>query len=255
VTGRAALLAGVILAAAAPAGAEPAAALAPLASPSPYVEMAVPGHQPAVVSLPLGSTGPRPVLIITHGNYDRPEWECEIWRTIVGNRAFVLCPRGELRPGTEKLEHPRYRYRNNQALEKEVDAALTALQARFAGRVQGAPYVYAGFSQGSIMGPPILSRRGKDFPRAVLLEGGSTQWDGRRARAFAAAAGAGARVLFVCGLPGCAATSRRAGKLLERHGVKTRVLYGKNVGHFYADKVSEQVTGSLDWLIEGDPRW
>src|SRR5689334_2604590 len=64
----------------------------------PFIELPVEGHGAAVVSLPLGARDKRPVVIATHGNYDRPEWQCEVWREIVGDAAFVLCPRGSMRP-------------------------------------------------------------------------------------------------------------------------------------------------------------
>src|SRR5688500_7019775 len=65
-----------------------------LQAPSPYVELDIPGHVPAVVSLPLGSTRRRPVIVATHGAGDRAEYHCELWRAIVGDRGFVVCPRG-----------------------------------------------------------------------------------------------------------------------------------------------------------------
>lgn len=76
-------------------GAAPAdAPLEPLSSPSALVELPVPRHGPAVLSIPLGATSRRPVLVAAHGAGDRPEWQCALWRGIVKDRAFVLCPRG-----------------------------------------------------------------------------------------------------------------------------------------------------------------
>src|SRR5262245_9947598 len=93
---------------------------APLAAPSSYETLAVDGgFGRAVVSLPLGSTGKRPVVIAAHGNYDRPEWQCEVWRGIVRNRGFVLCPRGVPRPDSPSRTDIRFTYRNQPLLWRE----------------------------------------------------------------------------------------------------------------------------------------
>src|SRR5262245_33853722 len=54
-----------------------------LTAAEPFVDLPVEGHGAAVVSLPRGARDKRPVVIATHGNYDRPEWQCEVWREIV----------------------------------------------------------------------------------------------------------------------------------------------------------------------------
>src|SRR5205823_5127523 len=64
----------------------------------PLVSLAVPGFSNAIVSVPIGTKRPMPLLLATHGNYDRPEWQCETWRQIIGDAGFVLCPRGVRRP-------------------------------------------------------------------------------------------------------------------------------------------------------------
>jgi pimeloyl-ACP methyl ester carboxylesterase len=221
----------------------------------PLADLDVAGFQPAVVSLPVGTRGPRPVLVATHGNFDRPEWQCEIWREIVRDAGFVLCPRGVRRDDT--LHYPkaeiRYHYRSNARLEQEIVAGLAALRRRFPGRVDPGPAVYTGFSQGAIMGVPIVKRAPQSYPRVVLLEGGAGGLDGATVKVLAK--GGVKRVLFACGQPGCARTAKRVAKQLEAAGIGARVLYAGNVGHSYAELVSRQVRAELGWLVEGDGRW
>jgi hypothetical protein len=228
--------------------------LPPLAG-EPLGALEVPGFQAAVVSLPLGTRDVRPVLVATHGNFDRPEWQCEIWREIVGPAGFVLCPRGVRRDDT--LHYPkdevRYHYRSNAQLEKEIVAGLAALRRRYPGRVDPGPAVYTGFSQGAIMGVPIVKRAPASYPRVVLLEGGAGGIDAATIKGWAR--GGVKRVLFACGQPGCNRTAKQAAKLLEAAGIGARVLYGGNVGHSYAELVSRQVRGELPWLVAGDDRW
>jgi hypothetical protein len=40
----------------------------------------------------------RPIALATHGNYDRPSWQCHEWQRLLGARAFVLCPLAEIAP-------------------------------------------------------------------------------------------------------------------------------------------------------------
>jgi predicted esterase len=244
----------LLLAPCARAGAAPPAEPPPLEG-EPLVDLAVPGFQPAVVSLPLGTRDLRPVLVAAHGNFDRPEWQCEIWREIVRDAGFVLCPRGVRRDDT--LHYPkdyvRYQYRSNAQLEKEIVAGLAALRARYPGRVDPGTLVYTGFSQGAIMGVPIVKRAPASYPRVVLLEGGTGGLDGATIKALAR--GGCKRILLACGQPGCARAAGHVAKQLEAAGIGARVLYSGNVGHSYAELVSRQVRAELVWLVEGDARW
>src|SRR5262249_55394568 len=131
---------------------------------APFVSLAVEGFGDAVVSVPIGADGKRPIVIATHGNYDRPEWQCEVWRELVQARAFVLCPRGVARADSPSHDEVRFTYANNRALEREVTAALAALRARFAEFADDGAVVWTGFSLGAIMGVPIASRAPATFP-------------------------------------------------------------------------------------------
>jgi predicted esterase len=212
----------------------------------------VPGFRPAVVSLPLGATGRRPVLVALHGNFDRPEWQCEIWRGIVGARGFVLCPRGVPRGDVPK-SWDRWEFGALARTEKELDAALAALAAAYPDHVDPGPVVFTGFSLGAILGTPIVKKSPARYPRVVLIEGGQSGWTRPRAKAFVA--GGGARVLFACGQASCQASSRSAAKIVEAAGGGARVAYLGSVGHTYDGKVADAIAMEWDWLVEGDARW
>ncbi len=93
-----------------------------LESPLPIVPLPVAGFPDAVVSIPICATAPRPVIVATHGMWDFPEGLCDNWRWIVGDRAWVLCPRGD--PMPDKT----FRYKSGPALAKEIDSGLQALE-------------------------------------------------------------------------------------------------------------------------------
>jgi dienelactone hydrolase len=240
---------------------EPAVAEAPLApavhallqAPDPFISLPVEGYEPAVVSLPLGARGKRPVVLATHGNYDRPEWQCAVWRGIVGDRAFVLCPRGFARPDSPSRDDVRFSYQTNEALDREVTAALAALAARFPDHADVDRPLYTGFSLGAIMGVSIAARAPLRYPRLVLIEGGHDRWTHASAAAFVK--GGGQRVLFVCSQAWCESDARLAGSRLRAAGGAVKVVRGRDVGHSYSGPVAEETKRALGWVLEDDDRW
>jgi hypothetical protein len=236
----------------APTATEVDAGTVPLASPSPLVALAVPPFRDAVVSLPLGATTPRPLVIASHGNYDRPEWQCSTWRDIVGDCAFVLCPRGVPRTDSPGPDDVRFTYDGAAPLAREIEAGLTALRARFGAYIDEGPVLYTGFSLGAILGVPFVTRDPARYTRAVLIEGGHSAWTAAAAKQFRAHGGE--RVLFACGQPSCVGDAKAASARLAKTGAATRVVLGPGVGHGYTGPVATAVKNELAWLLEGDER-
>src|SRR5688572_24251129 len=52
-------------------------------APSGFVELDVPGFRTAVVSVPADTSRARRIVVALHGNFDRPEWQCQVWRRII----------------------------------------------------------------------------------------------------------------------------------------------------------------------------
>ncbi|MBL8741681.1 MAG: hypothetical protein JNK04_11325, partial [Myxococcales bacterium] len=213
----------------APESALPSEASVAVAEPPPQVPapatvaLPVAGFADAVLAVPVGAGDPRPLVIATHGNFDRPEWQCDVWSKILRGRAFVLCPRGIARPDSPAPDDTRFTYRHNRDLEREVDAAWAALRtSRYAPFVAEGPATWAGFSLGAIMGVAIAERRPRDFATLLLVEGGVDRFLDEAARAFAK--GGGQRVLFVCAQRGCSGTASARAKALERAGLKASVI-------------------------------
>jgi predicted esterase len=227
-------------------------ALAPLAADADLIRLPVAGYRDAVVSVPVGATVPRPVVIALHGNFDRPEWQCEVWRGITEGKAFVVCPRGIPRPDAPR-SLDRWTYGKGTDVRGEVTAALSALGKRFENYVASGPVLYAGFSLGAIHGVGIVAEDGQRYPRAVLVEGGHDGWTPARAKSYAAAGGK--RVLFACGQRGCKAGAARAEKNLRREGIETQIVFGGEVGHTYDGPVATEIGRAWTWLVGGDPRF
>jgi predicted esterase len=195
------------------------------------------------------------VMVITHGAGDNPSWQCEWWRTLVRDRAFLLCPRG-IPAGRLPSGNMGYAYASEPALERETLAAIAALGARHGPYVDTERMIYAGFSQGAAFGVPFLARHAGRFRAAILLEGGARADSWTMARAHAMSREGLGRVLFGCGQTGCAQAARTAAGRLERAGIEARVFHAQGAGHTYAGTGVERETyAAFDWVIDGDPRW
>ncbi|MBX3183053.1 MAG: hypothetical protein KIT72_17325 [Polyangiaceae bacterium] len=243
-------------------------ALPPLRAPQRLVELEVSGFRPATVSLPLGATEPRPILVALHGNYDRPEWQCMVWGELVRYAAFVLCPRGIPRTDAPKSED-RWTYGALGATLKELYAGLRALREAYPDHADVGPAVFTGFSLGAILGVHALGpepgssvarERGEEppFQHAILVEGGAEGWHARRATRFVAERPlqvAGAGVLFGCGQHACRQQGTRAARLLTQGGATAQVAFGGNVGHTYDGQVAAAIAEALPELLGSDPRW
>lgn len=240
----------------APAAAAAEGSLPPLEAPSPLVELPVPGHGAMVVSLPLGATTPRPVVVAAHGAGDRPDWQCRAWRDIVGDRAFVACPRGFPMDPRLPPSLTGYFYTTHLQLGKEVTAALAALAARYPDHLDPSAPVYAGFSQGAIMGALLLPHHPARFARAVLIEGGYggfQEWNLQMARWFRERDGRS--VLLACGRAQCADEAERSAGYMQREGLQARVVHAPGAGHTYGGAVWDEVARAFPWLVSGDERF
>lgn len=237
------------------------AAPPPVASPLPAPEppkslqgkelapLAVPGFADAVVSLPLGTTKRRPIIVACHGNYDRPEWQCATWRSILGDaRAFVLCPRGIARPDSPSADDTRFTYASADAMTKELDAGLASLRAKYGEFVDEGPMIYTGFSLGAIYGVSYVLRDPSRFPRLVLTEGSHGNWTPSAVNAFAKKGGE--RVLFACGQPSCVTMATTVANVMKKVTLDAKVVHGKGVGHGYTGPVADEIQALLPWLID-----
>ena len=217
----------------------------------PFVALKVEGFADAVVSIPSGATEPRPVVTALHGNFDRPEWQCEVWREITAAYPFILCPRGVPR-GDAPKSWDRWTYGAMQKVKAELYAGLDALQKRYGDHVDDGPVIFTGFSLGAILGRYIVKDAPERFPRAVFTEGGNQGWNWL-ARAYKK--GGGQRVLLACGQAACVATSKAAARYAQSVELPARVANGGKLGHAYDGPVAAAITRAWPWLLAGDNRF
>jgi len=196
---------------------------------------------------------PAPVVVVVHGNFDRPEWECDLWKKVAGFHGWVLCPRGVRTPAATVAED-RWTYRGGAtAVSKEIHAGLQALEERYPGLVRREQMVYAGFSLGAILATDIVTGADGLFPVVFLIEGGLTQAQGR----WGALKKAG---VVAVGLAMSAADGRKEALALiprlEREGFATVFVDMKGAGHNYSpdfDTTGRAALADLLGRISADP--
>ena len=223
--------------------------LAPLTDARWLEPLDLPDGEAAFVSVPLGTTVPRPVVVAVHGAGDRPEWACGGWRGVTDAYPFIVCPRGS------DSGDGRFHWKSPDQIRKIVALSLPALHARFGPYVDAGPLLYAGFSLGAIHGARIVRDDPTTYPLVMLSEGGYGQTTSPAfARAFKR--GSGRRVLFGCSTGSrCVSRLRVAAKLLESAGVEARVNDAGVVGHNLNAEAVASLKRDWGWLIHDDPRW
>jgi predicted esterase len=204
------------------------------------------GHR-AVVSVPLGATEPRPIVVGVHGAGDRAEWACGGYRIATGAYPFVVCPEGNP-AGAGKFSTA-----GSVALAADIDAAVRLTREKFGRWVADGPLLYAGFSLGAIHAVPLLAKQGSTFPRVLLLEGAFHEWTPALARSFVESGGE--RVMLVCAGSDCSGSFGAAKRDLERAGAAVEIV-GAGTGRHNLDGPMMKVLAShWAWLVEGDARW
>jgi predicted esterase len=204
----------------------------------------VPGFLPAVFFSPAGE-GVRPLVVAAHGAGGSPHWECEYWRRLTRDKAFVLCLRGTAMGGDS------FYFKNHHALRDELAAAIGAARAR-APRIAPGGGIYAGFSQGASMGSLVVTTQATQLPYVVLIEG-FEQWNVALGRSFERKGGKG--VLFACGTAPCATKADKSQLALSKTALRARAKHAVGAGHTPVGAVQQAVSENLAWLVEGDPLW
>jgi len=211
-------------------------------------DLAIDGFEPAVVVPPDGSSPPPwRLVVVLHGNFDRPEWECETWRAVGGRKGWLLCPRGIPREDAEP-DLDRWTYRTAHDVAKETAAAVEALRDARPGEVREDGAVLVGFSLGAHMAWRVVaSRAAPVFELVVFGEGGYfVEADSARQ-----AVDRGVRkVLFLCGeLTRCVDSVEQAERRWRSGGAEVERIVMPGTAHEYAadfDPIAQRI---FQWLL------
>jgi predicted esterase len=198
------------------------------------------------VALPTGATEVRPVVVAVHGAGDRPDWACSEWRAIFGPKPFIVCPRGTPMAGG-------FVWSSADALKVAIGRAVDGTRVRHGAHLDEGPRVYAGFSQGAILGASIVEGAPDVYPYAIFHEGLGDVGGRRFTRAFAEHAGK--RIILACSQAGCDRIRRAPLAALVQAHIDAKLVYAGNIGHTINGAVIEAIKQELAWLVAGDERW
>lgn len=121
-----------------------------------------------------------PLVVVLHGNFDRPEWQCEMWSRVAGFYGWILCPRGVPTPWAEQSED-RWTYRGGAiAVAREIEAGTSALKKAYPGAVKTGETILVGFSLGAILAPDLAIASPGAYKYIYLIEGGAEKLDSQR---------------------------------------------------------------------------
>ena len=207
----------------------------PAAPPDGPFALPVDGFESAVVVPPAPSLpAPAPVIVILHGNFDRPEWQCATWSPVGTSHGWLLCPRGTPRTDVDAALE-RWTWDGPEAAARETAAALRALRTARSGLVAENHAVLVGFSLGARYAPAVAAADvGLRFASLVLVEQGFAVTS---AEVQAAREAGVERVLYVCGeRTECPTRAEAASVRWRRAGAAVDVLVMEGVGHAYPDE-------------------
>jgi dienelactone hydrolase len=211
----------------------------------------VPGFKTAVFVSPARQDNPPwPVVLILHGNFDRPEWECEWWAASAKAEGWLLCPRGIPRTDVPR-SYDRWTFTGSTPVVKESHAALDALASRFPKLLKEQDALYVGFSLGAILAARVMLDCRLRFTAAALVEGGDAI-DYSQMRALARKGLS--RVAFLCGQhTGCSGRVKGTLRLWSRAGIQARAWVMPGTGHGYSDDFDPLGKEVVTWLRSTAP--
>jgi predicted esterase len=230
------------------------AVLWPTQVPAPTADaqvLLVPGHAPSAFVAPR-SPGMRPVLLVLHGNADRPEWICPVFAQLAAHRAWVVCPRGVLRRDVP-AQLDRWNFGTMAAVRTEADAALEALKARFPGRVDLDKPVIAGFSLGGYLSSRLAVEQPGRFPRLLAHAGGLGVWTSAGVQNWRQ--GGGLAMLLTAGEVHREAATRKTCARVQTSGAACEVVQVPDLGHEYTGTYAQAVIAAFGRLVATDVRW
>jgi hypothetical protein len=205
------------------------------------------GHDLAKVSVPLGATTRRPMMLALHGGNDRADWACGEWRGVIDAYAFILCPRGNA--SGLYWDSPR-------VTAAQIETARADLDASFGAYVEGSrPSIVAGFSAGAIMAIALV-QAGLVEPDALVLSEGGYGQVADPGFASSLAAHHVKRVLFSCTTQGaCPAAFKDALPKLVRAGIDARLNVAPTNQHGMWTEVIASLRKEWPWLVRDIAGW
>ncbi len=169
-----------------------------------------------------------------------------MWKDVAGFYGWVLCPRG-IRTPWASLAEDRWTYRGPAIIQKEIDAAIDALEKRYPERVSREGTVLAGFSLGGIYAPSLVTNNPGRYPYVFLVEGGVKKLDKRLIRSMKKAGVKGLGMAMSA--PGRRRMAKDAMRLVVKAGLRAVFVDMKGAGHAYRGDFAQTGREGLKRLL------
>ena len=227
-----------------------AAKRAPLAGFSEQVELFDDDKQKlGFVSVPLGASASRPIMIAIHGGSEKPERACAAWRGVTEAYPFVVCPRG-FGGNPAALG-----WRTTADTDERIARAVAATKKTFGAWVKDTEtVVLAGFSMGGSQ-VALLARSAPSTYRRIAV--GDSAHDPQPALTFSAAwvKGGGQRAIFLCTTSGCEPSLRAAARNVASAKALARLNIAPTQVHGLSELAVQSMRRDWPWLVEGADGW
>ena len=200
-------------------------------------------HEVGKVTVPIGATSRRPVVVALHGARDRADWACGEWRVILHGFPFVVCPRGD-RSGSF--------YDAPAKTQADLQLAIAEVRNRFDGWVEPHdPEVLAGFSMGAAQALALVLGTELRASSLALVEGGYDTLATKGVAETLRSRGV-TRVLLACTTNGaCPTRYQAAARALSHAGIETRYVQAARKVHGVYPEVVEALAAEMPWLTAG----
>jgi predicted esterase len=205
----------------------------------------VPGAPSAFYIKPNGK-GLKPVVMYLHGRGGNPQEDCRKWARVAAQVGWVVCPQGaEDRGGGSRA------WANSAESGKQImDATVTALRAKYKGRVQARNNILIGFSEGAFVAQQVGLKDPSKWSRWLILAASDRYWVGDVQKELAEAHAHLRRVFLLTGEnDGVMDNTKAVNEMLKKARVKTKMRIVPKMGHEVpADKMSLNYRRPLLWL-------
>lgn len=192
--------------------------------------------------------GSRPVIMFLHGRGGNPFDDCRKWAPVATQFGWLICPQGpEDRGGGSRA------WQNNVAAGQEIiDASISAVKAKFRGKVHTKDSVLIGFSEGAFLAMQIGLHKPESWNRWLILAANDQYWFGDTEALLKEKHRKIRRVYLLTGeRDEVAANTKRVGDTLRAAKVPVRVQIAEGLGHELPNGKMTTFRRPLRWLTAG----
>jgi|SRR5580658_4015423 predicted esterase len=189
----------------------------------------------------------RPILLYIHGRGGNALEDCRKWARVARRFGWIVCPEGPSAGDSGGRT-----WNNDPGTAKRIiDATVSALRARFKGRVRGRGNILIGFSEGAFIAQQVGVRDPVHWNRWLILAANDSYWSGDTPQLLEQNRSKIRRVyLFTGENDQVAENTKRAGDMLKTARIPVRVRIAPGLGHEVPeDRMVTNYRRPLRWLV------